>query len=252
MKLKIFVVMGLIAIAVSVWFLNAQPQMQVAAKKGSIVESIYGLGTVMSDQVYSVKVGTPLTVQKIFVKEGEPVQAGDSLMQVDDVLFKSKIAGTVTAINFKQGELVNPQVPLMIVTNLKALYLEVSLEQQSVLRVKKNQEVRVSFESLRSEKMQGIVTQVYPRDKQFIVRVEMQSWPEGVLPGMTADLAIQVGVRNDSLLIPINSIRGGYVTRVRGRHKEKMNIKVGIVNENWAEVLSGDLTEGDLVLVRGQ
>ena len=91
MKLKIFVVMGLIAIAVSVWFLNAQPQMQVAAKKGSIVESIYGLGTVMSDQVYSVKVGTPLTVQKIFVKEGEPVQAGDSLMQVDDVLFKSKI-----------------------------------------------------------------------------------------------------------------------------------------------------------------
>ena len=250
-----FIVAGIIVlclVGLYIFGFNSSKDQKVHPQKGAIVESIYGLGTVFSDEVFSVKVGTPLTIKKIYIKEGDAVKQGDPLVLADDILFKSMIAGTVTAINFKQGELVNPQMALLTVTNLKPLYLEVSLEQQSILRVKKGQEVQISFESLRSEKLTGLVSQVYPRDKQFIVRVELSDWPSGVLPGMTADLAIKVGVKNESLLIPVNSIRAGLLTRVRDGRHEKISVKIGIVNENWAEVLSGDLTENDFVLIRGK
>lgn len=214
-------------------------------KKGEVVESIYGLGTVSADHVYRVRVGIPLNLNKIFVKEGDLVHPNDSLIQLDENVMKTPIEGTVTTVSYKVGELVTAQVPIVTVTNLDQLYLEVSLEQQSILRIKKNQKVSVSFESLREEKCEGLVTSVYPRDNQFIVRIELKKWPAGVLPGMTADVAILIGQKTNVLLIPIKSIVAGQVTRIREGKKERVPVKLGIIDGEWGEVISENINAED-------
>lgn len=222
----------------------------LAPKRGRVVESIYGLGTVTADKTFEVRSGMTLAVRKVFVKEGALVKPGDALVQLDENVIRSKIEGTVTNVNYSEGELVPPQSSTVVVTNLQDLFLEVSLEQQSVLRIKTKQKSVVSFESLRSEKFEGMVTSVYPRDNQFIVRIELEKWPSGVLPGMTADVAILVGEKEDALLIPIRSIVAGQVTRVREGSKETLSVKLGAIDGEWAEVLSDNILESDQLVGR--
>lgn len=219
-------------------------------KRGDVVESIYGLGTVSADKVFNIRVGVTVTINKLFVTEGERVARGKALIQIDDNILRSPINGTVTKIAYKVGELVAPQISIMTITNLDHLFLEVSLEQQSILRVKEGQQVSISFETLRNEKYTGKVKTVYPRDNQFIVRIELDKWPDGVLPGMTADAAIIVGKKENVLLIPISSINSGKISRIRDGKKEKISVKLGVIDNEWAEVVSDNISETDEIIIR--
>lgn len=229
------------------WWGNSET---LKPKRGDIVESIYGLGTVTADKTYHLRTGMALSIQKIYVREGDLVQPGDALVNIEGRTLRSPIEGTATSIAYKDGELVTPQSAILTITNLEHLNLEVSLEQQSILRVKRQQNVYVSFESLRSERYEGVVASVYPRDNQFIVRIELKSWPPGVLPGMTADVAIMVGKKADALLIPLRSIVGGQVTRIRDGKKERVQIKLGVVDGEWAELISNNINESDELVAR--
>ncbi len=225
-------------------------QKKVKPKRGDIVESIYGLGTVNSDKIFHVRAGIPLAVKNLYVREGDQVKPGSPLVKLDESVMRSPIEGTVTAILYKNGELVTPQIAIVTITNLKNLFLEVSLEQQLILRVKKNQPVLISFESLRNEKTEGVISSVYPRDNQFLVRIDLKAWPDGVIPGMTADVAIVVGKKVNALLIPINTVVAGHVTRIRNNKKERVSVNLGIINGEWGEVISDNILEDDELLTR--
>ncbi len=250
---KLFLGLGVLAVtagvALAVWKLRS-PSDLVKPKEGNVVESIYGLGTVTADQVFHVRGGMTLSLKKVFVSEGEKVRVGSPLVQLEDSVMRSPIDGTVTEVIFKEGEVVPGSVSVVTVMNLDKLYLEVSLEQQSILRVKPGQKVLVSFESLRSEKVEGQVRSVFPRANQFIVRIELSKWPGGVLPGMTADAAILVGEKKNVLLIPISAISGGKIIRVRDGKKEKVSVDLGIVDGQWAEVVSSNISSQDEILVK--
>lgn len=244
-KYLLFILFPILVVAFVLFYRENQGQIKIHPKLGNVVESIYGLGTVIADKSFHVRAGLPLTIRKRFVKEGDFVKSGDSLIVLDEIPIKSPIDGTITSTSFEPGETVPAQVALVTVTQLNSLYLEVSLEQQSIMRIKKDQQVFISFESLRNERVEGKVTSVYPRENQFIVRIDLGKWPDGVLPGMTADVAIQVGHRENVLLIPIRSIQNGLVGRIRNGKQEKITVKLGIIDGQWAEVLSDniDLTD---------
>jgi len=239
---------AVLAVVGFIFFLNSRQYLE--PKRGDVVESIYGLGTVTADKVYHMRSGITLSIRKLFVKEGDLVKVGQPLAQLDQSIMRSPIVGTVTSVAYKNGEIIPPQVAIVTVTNLKELYLEVSLEQQSILPVKENQKVIISFESLRNQRVEGWVESIYPRDNQFIVRIESKNWPVGVLPGMTADVAILVGQKSDVLLIPLSAISGGQVVRVREGKKEKILIKLGVVDGEWGEVISGNIVVSDKLLIR--
>lgn len=221
-------------------------------KIGNVIESIYGLGTITSNQIFNLRTSLPVVLENLYVDEGKFVKTGDLLARFDQVIRKSPIDGTVTAVYSKLNELINPQSVVLTVMNLEKLFVEVSLEQQSVLRVKKGQKVLVSFENLRNEKYDGNVQSVYPRDNQFIVRITMETWPKGILPGMTADVAILIAEKTNALLIPLKSIVAGEVTRVRNDHKARVKVKLGLVDGEWGELTEGDILAEDDLLIRAR
>jgi multidrug efflux pump subunit AcrA (membrane-fusion protein) len=224
---------------------------EVSPKVGPVIESVYGLGTVISDKIFPVKTGIINYVRQLYVKEGDTVVAGQNLIKFEDgPIVKAPFAGTITKISYQEGELVAMQTPVIVLTNLTLLSLEMSLEQQTILRVKKGQSAIVSFESLRNERFEGKVTSIYPRDNQFIVRLELNKNPEGVLPGMTADVALEVGRKENALLIPIKGINGGKVVRVRNSKVEKIPVKLGVVDGEWGEILDGSIEPSDKIQVR--
>ncbi|MEK7357693.1 MAG: efflux RND transporter periplasmic adaptor subunit [Bdellovibrionota bacterium] len=223
----------------------------MTAKRGEIVEAIYGLGKVKARRQVEIKVGVLSSVQEVFVKEGDVVVKGAPLIRFSDgPRFRSPIGGTVTLVAADPGETVSPQTPIIRVEDLTDRYIEVALEQQGALRVRKGLLAEVVFESLRSEKLTGEVTALFSKNEEFLAHIEVPGLSANILPGMTADVAIVAGRKKDALLVPLNAVANGQVTVRRGRHREKIHVKIGGIDGQWAEIVEGDVRLDDEIVVK--
>ena len=219
-------------------------------RKGTITETVYALGTVKSDYVFKVKVAIPMGVKTVAVKEGDQVKKGQLLLASDSgISFKAPFAGTITSLTVNPGELVVTGMQLLVLQDLDRLYVEYSLDQESALRVRPDQRAELSFESLRGQVSHGIVEKVYPNAGQFIVRIKVNDLPSQVLPDMTADTAIEVAQKENVLLIPLAAINNQTVRRIRNSSTATVSVKLGIIDEEWAELIEGDIAETDKLVI---
>lgn len=233
------------------WNQRKQKSQWTSPRRGPVIEAIYGLATVIAPQTHQIKTGVAQQLTEVFVQEGDPVAAGAPLLKLGESgINRAPFAGTVTAIPFKKGEIVFPSTSALTLVNLKQLHLEVALEQQSVMRVKPGQKAMVSFEALRGSRLETQVTSVFPRESQFIVKLNLPNIPDGVLPGMTADVAIEVGKKDDVISVPVRAIAGGKIALKRNGKTSKEAITLGVIDGEWAEVVSPTLELSDQVLVR--
>ena len=216
---------------------------------GSIVEAIYALGSVKSDDIYNLKLGITSGLTQIYVAEGDVVKKGQKLIATESSTLSSPIQGTVTRIYLDKGETVMPGVPELTVMDLERTFIQISLDQSSALRIKKGQRAELSFENLRGTKIIGKVQKIYPSDGQFLVRLETETLPVGILPGMTADVAIEVAKRDNAMLIPASAIHRGQVKIIRDNKKFTLNVKIGAVNGEMAEILDGQVLVEDEILL---
>ncbi|MFN3697235.1 MAG: efflux RND transporter periplasmic adaptor subunit [Pseudobdellovibrio sp.] len=223
----------------------------ISPKTGPINEAIYGLGTVKTDEKFAFKVAIPKTIKQLYVKEGEFVSAGQKLLAFDDgTVVKSPIQGTVSNLPASLGENVFTDRPVVEIENLNKLFIEAVLDQQSTMRVKRNENVKISFESHDNATYTGKITSLYPSNGQFLARLEVRQLPPHILPGMTADLAIEVDRKENALLIPVRAIQMGVVLIERNGRQQKVDVKVGIMDQEWAEVISNTILPTDKILVK--
>lgn len=251
---KISLTLGIIfAAALAFYFVRIYFQNKnfaiIKPRTGTITEAIYGLGKVKSNHRFEVKLGILTTIKKLHVREGDLVRKNQHLIDLDSgVTIYSPIAGTVTLVSADDGETVLPQTPLIRVEDLQDRYLELSLEQSGILRIRKGQKALVSFESLRGEPLSGTVAALYPKEDEFIAHIEINNLQKNILPGMTADVSIEVG-HVEGLLIPIKAVKNGLVSVRRNGRIEKVKIEIGLSDNLSVEVKSPNLSVHDDILV---
>ncbi|GBF50688.1 hypothetical protein LPTSP4_22150 [Leptospira ryugenii] len=246
--LVLFGILGILLLSLLIF--RSSKKETIVLKKGSLVEVVYALGTVKPEKEYSLKFGISAAIKEIYVSEGKSVQKGEALIKNDSgIIFRAPFSGTVTNLNLSDDELVMPGISILKILDMDDLYILVSLDQESAMRIRPKQIVQFSFESVRGHTYSGIVDRVYPSQGQFMVRVNADLFPDGILPDMTADVAIQVADKKDVLLVPIKSISKGKVIRYRDGKKEKVSVKLGAINSEFGELLEGDLKENDEVVL---
>ncbi|MEQ1876079.1 MAG: HlyD family efflux transporter periplasmic adaptor subunit [Bdellovibrionia bacterium] len=222
----------------------------VEAKLGDVTEAVYGLGRVKSNRVYEFKLGVTGGLSELYVREGDKVKRASKILKLDDdSVVSSPFEGTVTVLPFHEKENIFPQAIVARIEDLGDLFVEVSLEQLGALRIRSGQSARLTLESLRGAAVGGSVESIFPKDDQFVVRIKSQKLPSEVLPGMTADVAIEVGSKKDVILLPLSGLSNGKVTIVRDGRRQKINVKVGVIDGNWAELVEGEIKPGDQILV---
>jgi len=242
---------ALIALIYSIFRYQNKNTDYIQPKVGPITEVIYGLGTVQSENKFSFKVGTTKTLKELFIQEGDSVSKGQKLLRFDDgMIIHSPLTGYVTSAPFNPGENVFQDRPVIEVQDLKNLYLETKLDQQSAMRVKKNLKARINFENLKQKFFPGEVVSIYPSQSQFIAKIKMNEYPAEILPGMTADVAIEVANKESAILIPAKAIHGGQVIVKRQGHTEKLKVTTGIMDQEWAEETSGSVHSDDQILIK--
>ncbi|PWU21003.1 MAG: secretion protein HlyD [Bdellovibrio sp.] len=239
-----------ILLAGSFYFRQNRNYDVVKPKRGDIVEAIYALGKVMSNQRYELKVGILLKIRNIYVHEGEFVKKGTRLIDFDPgTAFLAPFDGTVTLVAAYVGETAVPQSTVLRMEDLKDRYIELSIEQEGALRVRPGQAAKVSFESMRGQNLLGKVTALFPKENEFIARVEVMDLDQSVLPGMTADVTVEAGKIINVLMVPIRAISQGQILVERKGTREKIKVDVGRDDGLWAEIKGGDLNVDDNVLM---
>lgn len=218
--------------------------------RGDVVEAVYGLGVVESEDIFHARAAIVSSVKEFYVAEGQDVQKGQALFISDQgSVTRAPFAGRITDIPISIGENLFPQTTVLTLVNLDSLFLSVSLEQQGAMRIKTGLKAEISFEFFRNQKFTGEIITIYPRDDQFIAKVKIAQWPQGVLPGMTADVAFEVARKINTVLVPSNAIANGHLVIKRDGKKQKLAVKIGLVDQENAEVLSPELNVSDEIIL---
>ena len=100
--------------------------------------------------------------------------------------------------------------------------------------------------------MDGTVSAIYPKDGEFYVNIEAPGLPDGVLVGMTCDVAIQVAAKENVLQVPLVAVDRGTVTLLKGGIPKKVPVKVGATDGQWVEIADHSIEPGDTLLLPGK
>lgn len=223
----------------------------VKPKKGTVSDSVFALGTVKTDRLYNVRFGMNTVIRRLYVHEGDRVEAGSLLVMNDSSpVARSPFAGVISSVSYLEGELAPAGQVILSVAGLDSMYIKVSLDQESIILVRKGQPVELSFENMRSEKINGTVGSVYVSGDEFLVRIQPVSLPDWVLPGMTCDAAILIRYKEDAVMLPSDAVVNGSVDVKRKGRRMSVKVSSKPVDEKLSEITDGSILEDDLVYVQ--
>lgn len=203
------------------------------------------------------------------IGENGLVKAERKLQLVDDKLAKTKVAapsaGTVLTVPVIEGQVViaaasvNSGTTLMTIASLAKLLVETHINQVDVSKLELNQDVKLRAESLKDLEFEATISFIAPiatiknSVKGFQVQALIDKPNPRLRPGMTVEMSIPIARADDVLSVPISAVFKGEgnkkVVYVRhGDTTEKREVKIGVTNIEYAQILKG-LSEGEQILL---
>ena len=173
---------------------------------------------------------------------------------------EAPFAGTVTAVEPLAGDQVSAGATAFRLDDLSKLLVDVQVSEVDINQVKVGQQVILTFDAILSAEYTGVVAEVSPIGQNvsgvvnFDLTIELQDADDYVRPGMTAAANIVVSQLEEVLLVPNRAVRvidGARVVYVLGSDGQlnKVNIELGASSDTHSEVLNGDLSEGDNIVL---
>ncbi len=198
-------------------------------------------------------------------------KAERKLQLVEDRLRKTKVLapmdGTVlaAATPLVEGMVViaaasvNNGTTLMTIANLSKLLVEMQINQVDYRALTPNQIVKLRAESLKDIEMEARISFISPvaaaknSVKGFQVKALIDKPNERLRPGMTVNIVIPIGSADDAVSVPIAAVFKGEgrnkIVYVRhGESTEKRQVKIGVTNTDYAQIISG-VNEGEEILL---
>ncbi|MEA3210335.1 MAG: HlyD family secretion protein [Chthoniobacter sp.] len=204
------------------------------------------------------------------IDENSLVKAQRKLQLVEDRLRKTKVLapmdGTVLTVPVIEGQVViaaasvNSGTSLMTLANLSKLLVETHINQVDVARLEPNQLVKLHAESLKDTEMDARVSFIAPvatvknNVKGFQVQALIDKPSSRLRPGMTVNMTVPIASASDVVSVPISAVFKGEgnkkVIYVRiGETTERREVKIGVTNTDFAQVLKGVEAGEEILLV---
>jgi HlyD family secretion protein len=172
--------------------------------------------------------------------------------------------GTVTSVGAKVGDLVSSATNVVTLADLSDLRVLATVDETDISGVQVGQDAQITFDSLPGRRFRGKVLEV-PLESTLVQNVVSYKVPvsltgiEGVSlkPGMTANLSLVVGRRQNVLLVSVLAVQQGddgdvvLVQDATGGAAVSTPVELGLSDGTNVEVLRG-LNEGDQVVVQYQ
>ncbi len=171
----------------------------------------------------------------------------------------SPISGVVTQRNYDSGDLFGG-LPVVQVQQITPVKMNINISETLFKKVKVGTPVSVKVDAYGDEEFKGKVSLIYPTmdgaTHTFPVEVQLSNADGRVRPGMYARVTINFGVQNH-VVVPDEAIfrqqgSGNRYVYVYKDGKVSFNqVEVGRHLDKSYELLSGDVSDGDMVATTG-
>lgn len=177
---------------------------------------------------------------------------------LSDATLIAPFAGVVTAVNYRVGDVARPELAGITLADLSQLEILVSVAEVDINQIQVGQEAEVILDALPERTIPGRVASIAPaaRSEQGVVNypvtVALTDNDPEIKSGMTGNVSIVVGQRENVLFVPNRAIRqsGGQRTVVilGGDQLIETPVQTGLSNDVVTEIV-GELKEGDQVVL---
>jgi membrane fusion protein (multidrug efflux system) len=232
--------------------------------RGNVSSTCEVLGSILADKTAQVFPETMGRITKILVKEGSYVAKDNNLMamrnetigfEYEEGFIKSPINGNVATVMVDVGAMVTPQAPVAVVMDYARVQVKFNVAEANMNCIKKNDRIAVQIDAIPNADFQGTISEVTPvvdpMTRTFGVTAIINNSKRLLRPGMTARVTINLGAKNDVLVIPRDALLDGYLFVVSDSTAERRDVISGIVGDKNVEIISG-VSDGERVVVVGQ
>ncbi len=160
--------------------------------------------------------------------------------------------GMIISRNVVPGQTVTTTTNVFVMSD--RLIIEADLDETDLGKIALDQRVDATLDGFPGEKLQGKVYKIAYSSTTvnnvttYKVTVLLDTIPDYMRSGMTANVTFIINEHKDVLLVPASSVQGGvvYVSTPVGK-PEAREVKIGLSDGKVSEVISG-LKEGELVV----
>lgn len=179
--------------------------------------------------------------------------------QISRTTIVSPFSGVVTMKFFDLGSVLGPGVPLLQLTDISVLKLNLSIPENEIPRFTEGMQTDIIADVYPSATYEGKVTMVGAKgddSHNFPVQVTVQNSKTYPLkPGMFGTVKIGNTLSKTCMSIPVaalvGTIKEPQIYKIENGKAYLKNITVGVTTNDYLEVLSG-LADGDEIVTGGQ
>ena len=156
---------------------------------------------------------------------------------------------TVYGISKLVGEMATPQLPIAIIGNANEFYVEMQVDEYDISKMSAGQKVYITMDSYKDKVFEAVVTKIYPlmnlKLKSFKVDATFTNKPDNLFPNISAQANIVIQVKEKAMIIPRSYLIDNEYVYLK--NKEKRKVKVGLMDYEKVEILSGISVNDELV-----
>ena len=224
--------------------------------KTNFSEKIESFGTAVSKKNDSFRIKRTDLIEELDLKEY--VKKGELIVQLKD---RNIIAPFSGVLGFRgiTGDILDSNNSIIItLDDNSVIYSDLKIPEIFANEIKKGLSISARFSGNKNKIYNGIISAVSSRinaeTRSLLIRVKIDNEDAGLIPGSLLEVTVNYNKRN-SIGIPDTSImlEGDkiYVYKVSEKNiTNKTEIKIGIRDEGYVEVLSG-LNEGENIVAEG-
>lgn len=207
------------------------------------------------------------TVSRVAVSEGQYVEIDQPLLFVDpsrpgaefqDSPVRTPIAGTVVSVDVERGVEVQPATPLVTVSTLQQLRVNIEVPERYATRVRPGMDATFSSFAVPDGEYRGEVVSVEPTidpaSRSKFVELRIAGGADGLEPGMFVSVGLPLDRVENVVAVPFRALvqEGGneYVYTVDDGVARRVAVRTGIIAEERIELVSG-LEAGRAVVTEG-
>jgi RND family efflux transporter MFP subunit len=179
--------------------------------------------------------------------------------QINDSYIVSPLGGQISEVVKRQGEMVSAGSKVLGFLPESSFQVEVDIYEEDIVKMDVGNPVEISFIAFPEEVFQGEVFFISPVEKivdgvvYYEVKIEFKEVPEGIKPGMTADLKIETESKENVLYVPESAIQkkeGKRIVKVfKEGETEEREVKIGLEGSDGSvEIISG-ISEGEKIIL---
>jgi HlyD family secretion protein len=209
--------------------------------------------------------------EDLAILEAQVEQAAVSLRQAELTLRNTElvapIAGVIGAVNIRRNEIPTPGQPAIVLTDPTGFHITLNVDEIDIARVAVGQRATIVVDALGEEPLHGTVTSIAPiagastglpgstTVVTYRVRVDLDPTDRPLRAGLTATVTITTAEARQVVVLPNRVMRldrqtgTTYVEKLVDGVPQRVNLKLGLRNEQFSQVLEG-VQPGDQLAVR--